>query len=376
MSRLRWVWTLSLLLWPTTGLGQSVAGTVLDEETGGPIPGTFVVLTDSAGTEVARALTTGSGTFRIAPPAAGTFRLRVERIGIADVTTEAFPIADGEVVSRIMTVSRAPIRLADMEVESTPQCTMLEEDATALIRVWDEARKALEATVWTGMQAYYRFDGLLSKRNLDTDGKPVGRVELEPIRSYGARPFAVPANPNDLVFGGWVQRVRGNNVAFYAPDARILLSEGFTGRHCYRLEPGEVEGEALLGIHFEPLPTRRLTDISGVLWVEPETAELRKLEFRYEGLDVPFDTSMIGGEVEFDRLPDGAWIVRRFTIRTPRLRSARSTRLIGLYEEGKSVTAIWRTGDLQAGPTGQVPEGVAPVNAPADELIIRYPSDF
>ncbi len=87
--------------------------------------------------------------------------------------------------------------------------------------------------------------------------------------------------------------------------------------------------------------------------------------------------------MEFDRLPDGAWIVRKWTIRTPvsRLmpsrsfsgrRRAVSLRLVGLYEEGQQVTAVWRTGDLQAGPGNELPEGVPAVNAPADRLIIRY----
>jgi hypothetical protein len=253
---------------------------------------------------------------------------------------------------------------------------MLEEDATELISVWEEARKALKATVWTGQQTYYRFDGILSKRNLDTDGNAVGEPDLEPIRTYGARPFAVPANPDDLAFGGWVQPVRGNNIAFYSPDARVLLSESFISRHCYRLQRQNVDGQALIGVEFEPLPTRRLTDISGVLWIDAESAELRSLDFRYEGLDFPFETTMVGGEVEFDRLPDGAWIVRRFTIRTPLVRPGRGMRLVGLYEEGQSVSAIWRTADLQAGPTDALPEDVAPVNAPADELVVRYSDEF
>ena len=161
---------LALMLWPTVLLGQSVAGTVIDDESGEPIPGTFVVLLDTTSTEVARALTTQSGTFRLSATGAGTFRLRVERIGIADVMTEEFRVTDGETVSRQVRVARAPIRLTDLQVQTTAQCTMLQEDAVELSRVWEEARKALKATVWTGQQTYYRFDGLLSRQNLDTDG--------------------------------------------------------------------------------------------------------------------------------------------------------------------------------------------------------------
>ena len=357
------------LLWSSPVLGQSVVGTVVDATSNEPIPGAFVVLVDTTGAEAARTLTTGSGTFRLGATQPGTFRLRVERIGVADVTTEAFSIAGGQVVSRRVLVTLAPVRLADLQVQTTAQCTMLQEDAVELSRVWEEARKALKATVWTGQQTYYRFDGLLSRQSLDTDGNEVGQAEFESIRTYGPNPFA-SALPNDLAFGGWVQPARSGGLAFYGPDAKVLLSESFLRRHCFWLQRDVVAGSDVIGVYFEPLPTRRVTDISGVLWIDATSAELRSMEFTYEGLDLPFNTEMLGGEVEFDRLPDGAWIVRRFIIRTP-LVSVRM-RLVGLYEEGQSVTAIWRTADLQAGPAGALPEDVAPVNAPADELVVRY----
>lgn len=368
-----------LLLWPSTMLGQSIAGLVVDDETDMPLPGTFVVLLDAEGLEVTRTLTTRNGNFRLSALTDGTYSLRVERIGIADVVSGALQLASGRVANQTIRVARAPVRLADMQVQATQQCTMLAEDATELIRVWEEARKALKATVWTGQQAYYRFDGLHSRRLLDVDGNETGEVVLDPIRTYGARPFS-SAEPDDLAFGGWVQRSIGGRVVFYGPDARVLLSQSFISRHCYRLGREGVEDSSLLGVHFEPLPNRRLNDISGVLWIDAETAELVSLDFRYERLDLPFESPLIGGEVEFDQLPDGAWIVRRFVIRKPVVSAGRSRsfsgraqmRLVGFEEEGQAVTAIWRTADLQAGPTDALPEGVAAANAPADELVIRY----
>jgi len=372
------------LSWPTLLGGQSVSGVVLESEQGSPLPGTFVVLLDEEGTERARALTTQAGTYRLGVPGPGSYRVRVQRIGVADVTTDLFFIGDRDAISRQILVQLAPVRLADLvvDIETDSQCGMLEEDALALFRVWEEARKALEATFWTGQQTYYRFDALLSRRDLDRRGDQIGETELESIRVYGRHPFR-SARADDLAYGGWVRATGTGGVKFHAPDAEVLLSESFISRHCYRLQHETIAGRRRIGVQFEPMPGRRLPDISGVLWIDLETAELLALDFHYEVLNVPFDTEQLGGHVEFDRLPDGAWIVRRWTIRTPVTRGtgARSfsgrrrpvnLRLGGLYEEGQEVTAVWRTGDLQADPGNELPEDLPAVNAPTDQLVIRF----
>ena len=373
------------LSWPTLLVGQSVTGMVLESEQGSPLPGTFVLLLDEEGTELARTLTTQAGTYRLGVPGPGSYRVRVQRIGIADVTTDLFFIGDREAVSRQIRVPLAPVRLADLvvDIETASQCGMLEEDALALFSVWEEARKALEATFWTGQQTYYRFDALLSRRDLDRRGDQVGETKLEPIRVYGRHPFR-SARADDLAHGGWVRATGAGGVKFHAPDAEVLLSESFISRHCYRLQPETIDGRRNIGVQFEPMPDRRLPDISGVLWIDLETAELLALDFHYEVLGVPFDTELLGGHVEFDRLPDGAWIVRRWSIRTPvtlstGTRSFSGRRravngLVGLYEEGQEVTAVWRTGDLQAGPGNELPKDLPAVNAPTDRLVIRFPN--
>ncbi len=374
---------LALVFAPPVG-GQSVSGTVIDAETAEPLPGTFVLLVDSVGVERGRGLTTQAGTFRVGVPSPGTYRLRIERIGIAGFTTEAFGVDGKQAVSQVIRVSQAPVRLEDLEVAAEPQCTMLEQDAVTLLSVWNEARKALEATFWTGQQTYYRFDALLSRRSLDRRGNPETETEFESIRLYGRHPFR-SARADDLAYGGWVQSTGAGGVKFHAPDAEVLLSESFLRRHCYRLTRQSIEGREFIGVQFEPLPDRRLPDVSGVLWIDLTTSELQSLDFRYEVLNLPFETDLVGGHVEFDRLPDGAWIVRQWVIRTPIARIVRSRsfsgrrgsgdlQLVGLYEEGQQVTAVWRTGDLQAGPENEVPEDVPAVNAPPDRLLLRYPT--
>jgi len=359
---------------------QAVIGTAVDAADGHPVSGAFVLLVDEGGTERARGLTTGSGTFRLGA-APGTYRLRLERIGFDDLETEPFTLARGETVRRDLRVAARAIQLSSIRVEGgEARCGMPADEALELSRVWAEARKALEATAWTDRQSYYRFDGLRGWQELDARGRPVGPPQYEPIRIYGRHPFR-SVRPDDLAYGGWVQREGARGLKFHAPDADVLLSESFLSRHCYRLVRGDAD-PGRLGIEFEPLPDRRLSDISGVLWIDRQTAELYELEFRYENLELPVDTERLGGRVVFDRLPDGGWIVRSWEIRTPLARIDRARRdgarrqrieLAGMRVERQLVLAVWRTGDLQAAPGAVLPSDVAPVNPPPDEILKRYP---
>lgn len=365
---------------PGTLRAQAVVGTALDAADGSPVTGAFVLLVDERGAERARSLTTRSGTFRIgASP--GTYRLRLERIGFEALETEPFALARGETVNRTLRVGARPIELSSIRVAGgESRCGMPTDEALELGRVWDEARKALEATAWTDRQSYYRFDGLLVRRELDAEGRPVGAPEYDPIRIYGRHPFR-SVQADDLAYGGWVQRQGAQGLKFHAPDAEVLLSESFLRRHCYRLVRGEAD-PGRIGIEFEPIPGRRLTDIAGVLWIDRESAELRELEFRYVNLELPVDTERLGGRVVFDHLPDGGWIVQAWEIRTPLARIDRvrrdgaphqRVRLAGVHVEGQQVLAVWRTGDLQAAPGAVLPPDVQPVNPPPDEIVKRYP---
>lgn len=367
---------------PASLFGQTLQGRILDDADR-PIAGAFVVLYDAAGKERARGLTSRDGAYLLRASSPGVFRLAVERIGFEDRTTDPIPLADGETMSRQLRISPRPVRLDRIEVAASSRCTALGEEARPLevARVWDEARKALEATAWTDRQSYYRFDILLVRRMLDRNGEPRTEPAYEPIRVYGRHPFR-STEADDLAFGGWVQPNGARGLKFFAPDAEVLLSESFESRHCFHLVRPESRRSGLIGIGFEPLPERQISDISGVLWLDAGTAELRSLDFRYERVRLPVSSEFLGGHVEFDALPDGGWIVRRWEIRTPLAevhevksfsgRRSQRVRLSGLRVEGQLVTAVWRTGDLQASAGAVLPEHVPPVHAPADVIVERY----
>jgi hypothetical protein len=104
---------------------------------------------------------------------------------------------------------------------------------------------------------------------------------------------------------------------YYAPDAEVLLSDSFLATHCFEVRLGRGDATGLVGLAFTPARGRRLVDVSGVLWLDRATAELRALEFEYENLPSDLRAGPAEGRVEFLRIPSGPWIVRDWVIRMP-----------------------------------------------------------
>lgn len=366
-----------------TAAAQTVRGILVEAESGAPIAGAFVVLQSPSGQRLDAGLSSSSGHFVVHAPGPGTYRLRSDRIGYASASSEPFELAPDEDVSRRLEVTVRPVELAAMAVESRSRCEMLPTESLEIHTVWEEARKALTALVWTGQQHYYRFDALLFERDLDSRGEPTGEPAFEEVRVYGRHPFR-SAGARDLALGGFV-RPSGGLVVYYAPDADVLLSRDFLARHCFRLVRGDDrDSAAFLGLAFEPIPERRVPDISGTMWIDTESSELRSLDFRYENLQVRVSTRNLGGRVVFARLPSGAWIVRSWVIRVPVIGPGPPGRSVsgrflpprqvlrGIDEGGGHVTAVWMTGEL----AGAVSTDTLPVRPPPDSLIARFPVPF
>jgi hypothetical protein len=351
---------------------QTVRGFV-EQVDGYPIYGAFVMLEDSTGVVSSRALSTESGAFRITVPAPGRYRLRAERIGYAAAVSPWLQLAAGEDLSYRFRIEPDPVRLREIRVEERARCSILPDEGIELQRVWDEALKAITATAWTGQQPYFRFDAVMHEQLLDRSGQPASEAVLEEVRFYGRHPFrAIPAR--DLVLGGFVQQPEGQ-IAYYAPDADVLLSDAFVRRHCFRLVRGLDESAGLLGLSFEALPQSRLPDIEGIMWLDPASAELRWLDYTYVNLAESIDQQGLGGRVEFARLPSGAWIIRSWWIRVPivewipaqRGRAGRY-RLTGIDEGGGQVVAVWLTARI----AGLLPTDTLRVTPPPDSLLMRF----
>jgi hypothetical protein len=244
------------------------------------------------------------------------YLVRVEMIGYASVT-QTDVVVERELSLTVRLTTR-PIELSGLDVSAGERCSIPRDEGAALARVWDEARKALEAARFTTGQGLYRYRIEKTLRDVELRSGRVLNEEGAPSTGLYRTPYeSLPAD--ELAEGGYVQRTGSDETTYYAPDADVLLSDAFLDTHCMRLVVGEGEQEGRVGIAFRPRSDRRVTEISGTLWLDPDGWLLEQLTFAYEGLRSPITLREIGGEVDFARLPDGSWLVPAWTIRMPLL---------------------------------------------------------
>ena len=342
------LWCLGVIPFVTVPLGaQAISGTLVEAETGAPVEGASVMLLSRDGEQLDWRLTNAAGQFDFRTPGPGTYLLRADRIGHARVLSDPIPIDRGvTVVYRLETPLEA-IRLAGIEVGRSRRCEVRPAQGLSTATVWEEARKALEATSRTSILGVYRYMIRRYERELDARGRRVRNEQSRILREQVlARPFR-SLDVENLLENGFV-RPDGEGNIYYAPDADVLLSDAFLDTHCMSLAEGDDEAEGLLGLSFEPTEDRGVPDIRGVLWLDPANAELQWLDYRYEFLDVR-NSERLGGRIRFHGLPNGTWIVREWYIRMPLLGALR--------RRGPRATAAHRAqGGRWRGPTRRQPE--------------------
>ncbi|MGH7565042.1 MAG: carboxypeptidase regulatory-like domain-containing protein [Gemmatimonadota bacterium] len=303
--------------------GQTIRGTIMEEGSSRPVSGGFVVLLDGQGIQQAATLSDAEGRFRLVAPMPGEYRLGVDRIGYLSVTTPLFPVPAGRTIEYRLAVRVEPVELAGIDVSVDSECRVRPGVEFPAARVWEEARKALNATAWIQRKGLLRYEVRSTERRLDPWTQQVEdeRVETRRGLSYGS-PY-VALDVARLAEAGFA-RLDGETHVYYAPDATTLLSDWFLDHHCFHVVPAGETEPGLVGLAFEPSGVEKRIDVRGTLWLDERTAELSRLDFGYTGLPTSMGRVEAGGHVEFDRLPTGEWIVPRWRIRMPVVRWASS----------------------------------------------------
>ena len=341
---------------------QTVRGELVEETLQAPIEGAFVVLVDETGEQAAAMLTNAAGRFVLTAPAPGSYRLRAERIGYESFASSVIELAAGQTLDYRLTMPVRPIQLADLSVEGERQCELRQAEGERVAAVWDEARKALTAAVWTEKELNFRFTTQLWDRLLDPRNLQILEERSDVLTGLAANPFRA-LSAEELADVGYARRVEGARATeYYAPDAQTLLSDVFLDDHCFRIVEGRGTKTGLIGLEFEPATESEKTDVTGVLWLSARSAHLRFVEYRYENLPAGIRGSdKLGGRLEFRLLPGGAWVVDDWYIRMPitgtpatespdsdgglsELREKR--KLVAIKEEGGAVIEI---DDLETG---------------------------
>jgi hypothetical protein len=348
-------WLALLMMMPLmSSAAQNVRGVVNERTSGLPLPGVLITLTiDSAGaTTAATALTNAIGGFSLRAPQPGRYRLAAKRIGVRRYESEAFELAAGQEVERNVELESLVYQLPTVTVRSDPLCVRRADQSARIASLWDEASTALEATRISVRDRLVRVRMIRYVRDVNPQTL---RVEGERTRrqtdGVAEQPFvSLPADV--LSRNGYWRTLPNDSIAYYAPDATVLLSAPFARDHCFSTAEGRGDRQGLTGMAFEPVSRRDVPDVRGTIWLDSRTFELRLVEFRYSRLPIANNNRYIGGEVHFAKVPSGAWIVDRWFIRMPRYDNTprtRSTgvpgqppiveyRLLGLTEEGGTVT--------------------------------------
>jgi hypothetical protein len=323
----------AILLSGATGAAgaQVVRGDVVDSATRAPLFAAMVIAYDTTGVRAAGAITDDSGRFALRLPAAGRYRLRTERIGYASSTPVVFDLSAGATITEHLVVSTVAVTLSSVVVTGEARCTVRPAEGVETALLWEEARKALYATqIVENDQLIFA----VRKRYMRTlDGTSlIVRKEFSVIDSVTiAHPWQTPATPEELAKFGYEVVYKGEpapgflmpgDSTFAAPDADVLLSDAFARTHCFHARRDPDDHKGLLGLAFDPALKRSVPDVTGVLWLDSVTAELRYVEFRHTNLFPEVSPRKYGGRMDFERLPGGLWFVRRWTIRMPVLTSS------------------------------------------------------
>lgn len=301
---------------PAAAGAQAVSGTLVNGPGATGNGSVMVALLDGAGRVVATAPAAADGTFTLSAPAAGVYRVRAERIGRATTLSAPVTLRAGETTALRMGAPGQGVQLEGIRVGATERgCVVNPRTGARTAAVWDEARKALSATRWSEVHGAGDFTVRRFRRELDATTSMVRSAEEDTATGRRAVPFrSLP--PEELAREGYVRREGRENV-FLAPDAQALLSDEFLDRHCFRVVQGKGRSAGMIGLAFEPVRGARLPDVAGTLWLDPASAELRYMDFRYTKVPGFAESDDWGGVVEFGPTQAGAWMVRRWTLRLP-----------------------------------------------------------
>jgi hypothetical protein len=295
----------------------SVRGRIVHSADEQSIQGVLVTVRGPDGDWRGSTLSGASGRYAFRNLAPGRYQVFADMIGYAVQSSEPFELGadQGQVVNLRLDVAAIPIE--GFAVRREKRCGLAPEEGIALSTVWEETREALTRTSLSASSFTYEIEKTF--RIIDSGGELEGEETRTPQIIRASTPFvSLPAETfNEL--GYIIPDTTEDVLGFYGPDADALLSGSFLETHCFELKDGEDEKEGMIGLAFEPYERGDIPDVAGVLWLDAETLGLEHMEFQYRNFMRGREHRRLGGDIHFMPLPNGAWIIRAWEIRTPRL---------------------------------------------------------
>jgi hypothetical protein len=300
----------------------------LKSGSGSPLSSALVGLVDEGGRAVVEGLSSESGRITLAA-APGAYRVRVRRIGYRPFLSDPVTLPRSAELS--LHIESERIILDAMVVSAAAQCGRINQDALTLGTVWEEVEKALRSSQLTLSDLSRYTRARTYHREVDVNGD-IRRSDTTDVRVTSFRPFGA-VDPKSLMTMGYVRGDVLNGWDYFGPDERVLLSDDFTATHCFRVVRDQ-KRKGQIGVAFRPAPKRQPPDIEGIMWVDEKTSELREVRFQYVNAGV-LDRFKPGGFTLFNRTPSGAWLVKEWQLRMPRLeRGSRGLVAVSYLENG------------------------------------------
>ncbi len=295
---------------------QSIRVVVFEEGSGNPAASSLVSLLLVSGVRIAQGLTDQLGQVTLSAPQPGRYLVRGDRIGFIGRTSDPVELSAGHTVTLRLTLPMTRFTLPEVTVQAESKCTIGGVARRDISAVWEEARKALTSAVLTRQQ----FRPVLQVTGYERERDAGGRLVREDT-SYVRRGTGAPFHtlPVATLASDGFSREEGGGRMFYAPDAGVLLHDGFLETHCFALTEDRTGGIHRVGLRFTPTPGRTIPDITGILWLDAVENLLREVEFEFVNVPPPWDGHHASGFVRFQRIKGLGWIVNDWMIRIPRM---------------------------------------------------------
>lgn len=228
-------------------------------------------------------------------------RLRSVAGGLTLVTGVVFALAADATPAFADTV-RGVARACDVPSDTTSE----------LGKLWHSVRLTLlDARTADGQSEIALFE-----RTVSRDGKKVKDATSRNATLPARRPFS-SRTLGEIESGGYLVDTAEES-AYYAPDADILLSDGFLKTHCFSVAKASKDAPQLIGLAFRPERERpNVSDIEGTFWIDPALQGPVRLEFRYTSVSPAFRSARVGGELLFARVEGAQWLLSGWEIRMP-----------------------------------------------------------
>jgi hypothetical protein len=313
--RFRAVLLASLLV---TGLAATMAaqelhGSVRDSASRQPISGAVLMLLDTSGVVLGRNITDDRGEYRLVV-SDRMKRVRVVRIGFRP-TELPIPTLSGGAAELNVLMRALPTLLEPVRVSANAHCPRRPDEATTFALL-EQARAGLLSIVVAREANPAALVRLTFERTMEGASD---RIATQTVRIDSAervtRSFNAAHTATDFIQRGFMADSAKRQI-FFAPDADVLLDEGFANGYCFRIVDSDPSRPNQIGLGFSAAERRRnRVDIEGTLWVDTVARVLRDIEHRYVGLDRRIETLRPGGHIHFREMANGVVMIDRWWLR-------------------------------------------------------------